>query len=116
MNGKIYSKLWLLFIVFVLVLQFSVASFAEQKATIAPTLMAQASNQGIKALAFSPDGKYLASASYNSEVVLWEVSSWNILRRMYGEMGGETSGGKLPGGCQPIWSNGYGRQRLGMVR
>ena len=32
---------------------------------------------------FSPDGKYLATASMDGTCILWEIGSWRIIETMY---------------------------------
>jgi WD40 repeat protein len=53
-----------------------------------PWLTLRGHNKGVKALAFSPDGKTLASGSFGGSVRLWEVASGR--ERVRWRSGGDT--------------------------
>ena len=38
---------------------------------------------GVNAIAFSPDGHYLAGAGYDESIYIWDVSNWTLARRFF---------------------------------
>jgi WD40 repeat protein len=66
----------------------AVAAAAAQRPAAPPELVIQAGHSGtVNALAFSPDGRWLASGSSDHTIRLWEVSSARLARVFTGDLG-----------------------------
>ena len=59
---------------------------ASQTATRAELVLQTGHAMGVDAMAFSPDGKWLASGSVDNTVRLWEVATGREVRALTGHL------------------------------
>ena len=60
--------------------------------------MLEAHSGNVEGLAFSPDGRTLASASWDGSVKLWRVADGELVRTFHGHVGPVTGVAFLPDG------------------
>ncbi len=65
------------------------ATRAADPATEIRTLVAKGHVEGVFCVAFSPDGKRLASGGDEGEIVLWDTTTWREVRKLDGDSGGK---------------------------
>jgi hypothetical protein len=72
------------------------ANETGESAPAKPEPVLQVSHRGmVRAVVFSPDGRWLASGAKDGTIKIWEISSGRLLRTIYGHgSAGERSGGK----------------------
>src|SRR5688500_1965573 len=51
-------------------------------------VVAEGHVEAILGVAFSPDGKYLASGGDEGEIVIWDATTWQELRKLQGDPAG----------------------------
>jgi len=74
-----------LFISLAIAFALSATTPAQTAPKARPELVLQTGHtDGVNAIALSPDGRFLVSASDDTTLKLWEISSANVLRTLYG--------------------------------
>ena len=96
------TKLQLVVILLLLLLQ--KPSLAQQPQLMLPV----GHTRDIVSTKFSPDGKYIITASYDGSAKIWDAQSGRQLHSLEGNYGGVSSASYSPDGKYIVTADGYG--------